>query len=71
MSRNPLVILFRAFTAEKVRGYDVDAIMAINTLARYAPEAAAWWREKTPYLLKPGMKLHFHENACNIEIEDH
>lgn len=45
-------------------GYVVDGILAIHRLAAHSPEAAAWWRENAPLVLKPGYDLFFPSEAC-------
>lgn len=50
--------------ARKERGYTVDSRRAIELLAAHAPEAAQWWRERTPQLLQPGRWLQFAAEAC-------
>jgi hypothetical protein len=52
------------------RGYRVRSAVAIDLLCKRAPEAAAWWRENTPHLLKPGGVLIFQEAACEVEQAD-
>lgn len=52
--------------AERVAGYAVEALPAIDILASASPEAAAWWRENTPHLIGPRRYLLFHEEVCRI-----
>jgi hypothetical protein len=52
--------------AELVAGYAVEALPAVDILARAHPEAAAWWRENTPHLIAPKRYLVFHEEVCRI-----
>ena len=47
--------------------YTVDASAAVDALARSQPDAAQWWRENTPYLLKPGKKLAFPADVCELQ----
>ena len=52
--------------AERIAGYAVEALPAVDILARAHPEAAAWWRENTPHLIAPKRYLVFHEEVCRI-----
>ncbi len=40
-------------------GYAVRVLEAIAVLERHCPSAARWWRENTPYLMRPGKLLVF------------
>lgn len=51
--------------AEKVDGYFVNAATAVGVLEAKSPEAAAWWKERTPSLLKNG-NLIFHKEVCTL-----
>ena len=50
----------------RARVYPVDVEAAIAALERTSPSAAAWWRENTPHLFKPGQCLLFAEEACQV-----
>ena len=52
--------------AELIAGYAVEALPAIDILARASPEAAGWWREHAPHLITPRRYLIFHEEVCRI-----
>jgi hypothetical protein len=52
--------------AERIAGYAVEALPAVDILARTHPEAAAWWRKNTPHLIAPKRYLVFHEEVCRI-----
>jgi hypothetical protein len=52
--------------AERIAGYAVEALPAVEILACAHPEAAAWWRENTPHLIAPKRYLVFHEEVCRI-----
>lgn len=52
--------------AELIGGYAVEALPAIDILAKASPEAAAWWRENTPHLIAPRRYLLFHEEVCRV-----
>jgi hypothetical protein len=53
-------------SAERIAGYAVEALPAVDILARAHPEAAAWWRENTPHLIAPKRYLVFHEEVYRI-----
>lgn len=57
------------FGGERQKGFAVPAIAAVEALAAVNPEAAAWWRENTPQLLRPGQALLFDEAACKMADE--
>lgn len=40
-------------------GYLVDCNEAVQILEDAHPEAAAWWRENAPHMLRPGQKFIF------------
>ena len=50
--------------AEKVPGYAVESIDAVDILATSNADAAAWWRKHTPHLIGPRRYLVFHEHVC-------
>lgn len=53
-----------------VLGYIVNGKEAIRCLESGAPEAAAWWRENAPQVLKSGYQLIFPAEACEGAGED-
>lgn len=52
--------------AERISGYAVESIRAVDILSTSSPEAAAWWRQNTPHLIAPNRYLVFHEETCQI-----
>jgi len=44
-------------------GFVVESKVAIELLAQASPEAANWWRENTPHLLKTGRYFIF-QDGC-------
>ena len=52
--------------AERISGFAVESVRAIDILATASPEAAAWWRANTPHLIAPRRYLVFHAEACRI-----
>jgi hypothetical protein len=50
-------------------GYGVDVAAALDILERTAPEAALWWRENVPRLMKTGRKFLFQAEVCE-PVED-
>ncbi|MCK9907847.1 hypothetical protein MXD81_01805 [Microbacteriaceae bacterium K1510] len=51
--------------SEMVDGYMVDVAAAVRVLEVKSPEAAAWWREHAPYLMRRG-RFIFHREACTL-----
>ena len=47
-------------------GYRVDTQAAVAILAGRRPEAAAWWRENAPHVLRPGRYFVFHRDAGHV-----
>ena len=47
-------------------GFVVEAQAAITLLAVSSPEAAAWWRENTPHLLRGTKYLLFDQSVGHI-----
>lgn len=45
-------------------GYPVEAVAAVDILAKHHPTAADWWRNARPDLLRPGRKFMFHAHVC-------
>jgi hypothetical protein len=54
---------------ERQSGYKVDALAAVSLLESKSPEAAAWWRQNAPYLLKRGRFFVFSQAAGTV-VED-
>ncbi|MGE0653791.1 MAG: hypothetical protein AB7P12_18900 [Alphaproteobacteria bacterium] len=52
--------------AEIMTGYQVEARRAVDILAAKSSEAADWWRQNTPELLRPGCPFGFHAEACQL-----
>jgi hypothetical protein len=52
--------------AERIRGYVVESVDAVDILASSSPAAAAWWRENSPQLIGPRRYLVFHEHVCQL-----
>lgn len=48
----------------RVTGYRVNAAEAVALLEGHSPEAARWWREKTPHLLGARQAFVFDSDAC-------
>lgn len=46
---------------KREKGFIVESKVAVELLAITAPEAASWWRENTPHLLKSGQFFVFNE----------
>jgi hypothetical protein len=47
-------------------GYTVRVLEALAVLERHSPAAAQWWREHTPYLIKPGKLFVFALESCRL-----
>jgi hypothetical protein len=45
-------------------GYAVDGATAVRLLAAKDPDAAAWWRESAPHVLRGGYQLVFPADVC-------
>ena len=60
--------LWRLITGQsrKVNGYPVQVTAAVDTLEKFSPEAATWWRENTPQLLSPHRLFVFDASACEV-----
>jgi hypothetical protein len=52
--------------AERISGYAVESIRAVDILSTSSPEAAEWWRQNTPDLIAKNRYLVFHEESCRI-----
>ncbi len=64
-----LLLLYVWLTAShvKVDGYVVEALRAVEILSVDSPEAAAWWHQYAPSLMKPGRLFVFHAEVCQEE----
>ena len=51
---------------QRITGYPVHAGAAVDLLARTNPDAADWWRDNAPYMLRPGRTFLFNEDACSL-----
>ena len=47
-------------------GYVVDANVAVNLLGGHSPEAARWWLENAPHLLRRGRRFVFSAEVCEL-----
>src|SRR5262245_40243771 len=52
---------------ERLDGYPVEVLTAVEILSRTNPEAAQWWRQNAPHLMKPGRRFVFDAEACQEE----
>ena len=48
------------------QGFAVRVVEAIRALERHNPQAARWWQENTPNIIKPGQLFVFAEHACEL-----
>jgi|SRR6476646_10862702 hypothetical protein len=55
--------------AERLAGYPVYAGGAVELLAASNPEAAKWWRDNAPHLLRRGRLFVFNADACTLVDE--
>ena len=51
----------------KVDGYAVEARGVVEVPAMDSPEAASWWHQNAPDLLRPGRMFVFHAEVCEEE----
>lgn len=67
--RNLLSCLLALLTGklERQSGFLVESRAAVAILASQSPEAAAWWREKTPDQLKPGRQFVFLQEDGHVD----
>jgi hypothetical protein len=54
---------------QRQSGYAVVVLDAIAALAVTHPEAARWWRENAPHVVRPGKVFVFAAEACVEEQE--
>jgi hypothetical protein len=48
----------------RMSGYLVSAPDAVDLLTGANPQAAQWWRDNTPHLMRPGRLFLFNRDAC-------
>ncbi len=51
----------------RANGYAVSVVEAIAALEAADPQAAKWWRENAPYLIKPGKAFVFSSEVCVVD----
>jgi hypothetical protein len=49
-----------------VHGFCVDAVGAVQVLARHDARAADWWQTHAPAFVQPGATLIFHAEVCEL-----
>lgn len=54
---------------ERKPGYAVSVVEALAALEKSRPDAARWWRENAPHLVRPGKAFVFAAEVC-IEESD-
>lgn len=66
--RNVLSCLFAWLTGKFVResGYLVESLAAIQVLEAAHPEAAAWWKQNTPHLIRPRRYFVFQQGVGHV-----
>ena len=52
---------------ERRSGYAVSVVEALAALEAANPDAARWWRENAPHLLRPGRAFVFAHEVCVVE----
>jgi hypothetical protein len=67
--RSPISSLLALITGRVRRadGYIVDALTAVQTLEAAHPEAAAWWKENTPHLMRADSRLLFQKEVGYVD----
>jgi hypothetical protein len=60
--------LWRILTGKsgKQEGFAVATMAAIAVLEQSSPDAAQWWREHAPQLIKPGHHFVFRTDCCHL-----
>jgi len=48
-------------------GFAIDALSAVEILAKTHPEAAEWWRSEAAHVMKPKQKFIFPTSVCEVE----
>lgn len=51
---------------EIIHGYHVEAQRAVDILSETSPEAANWWRQNCPDMLRGDRHFVFHAEACQM-----
>lgn len=66
--RNVLTCLFAWLTGKLVResGYMVESLAAIQVLEATHPEAAAWWKQNTPHLIRAHRYFVFQQGVGHV-----
>ena len=64
-----IVSIIRGKT-ERIEGYSVRVLPSITALESTRPDAASWWRENAPHLLKSNRCFVFNAEACEAVIDD-
>ena len=54
---------------DRPAGFVVQVIDAVRELERHSAEAARWWRENAPHLLRAGQLFVFPEDVCELVDE--
>jgi hypothetical protein len=63
-----MILLFFLFgRRNRETGYVVEGRVAVQLLAEKDAEAARWWQEKAPHVLRPGHRLVFQAEVCQEE----
>ena len=64
-------LIFSVMTrrTQRLEGYVVDALEAVDLLEQQSPDAAAWWRANVPRLIQSGQHLIFNADVCQ-EVND-
>jgi len=52
--------------SERQSGFVVEVRLAMDALEASSPEAAKWWREHTPHLLRGKQYFVFHESVGRV-----
>jgi hypothetical protein len=52
------------------QGFAVRVVDAIAALEGHNPQAARWWQQNTPHIIKPGQLFIFVEQACELVEHD-
>ena len=61
-----LIVLFSG-KLKRENGFIVESKVAIDLLSISAPEAASWWSENTPHLLRSKQYFVFHESSGHAQ----
>ena len=68
-ARTPLRRIWAALRGRWKRreGYVVDSAVAVFILERERPDAARWWRENAPHLLRARRRFVFESSVCQLQ----